>query len=239
MVDFACSDLTAFASWPVATVHDGRRGPVAGIVLPRVSNHDQIHTLYSPAHRKLKYPDKDWSFLVHVAMNCAAAFASIHEKSHLIADVNQGNVLVSPNGTVFLIDRDSFQVAADGGFFSARWAFPTLRLPSCRGSTCAACWHGKPRLFRPGGNNLSPVVPGASSLCGSISRPRRHAAGAGDPRVSLCVQQVGVLAASGGAANTLPMEAIAPSVACLFEAHSQRAPSGRGSVLRPNSGMPL
>src|SRR5438874_2482399 len=95
MAALACGDLTAFASWPLAVLHNGKPEVIAGVVLPRVRDHDEIHKLYSPAQRKLEYPDKDWSFLLHAAMNCAAAFDAIHGKSHVIGDVNQGNVLVS------------------------------------------------------------------------------------------------------------------------------------------------
>jgi len=218
MVDLACSDLTAFASWPVATVHDGRRGPVAGIVLPRVSNHDQIHTLYSPAHRKLKYPDKDWSFLVHVAMNCAAAFASIHEKSHLIADVNQGNVLVSPNGTVFLIDCDSFQVAADGRVFLCEVGVSHFTPPELQGINLRSVL----RTENHDCFGLAVIIfhllflgrhPYAGRFLARGDMPLEQAIHEYRFAFSKSASSLQVAAPP----NTLPMEAIAPSVACLFE----------------------
>ena len=60
------------------------------IVLPRVTDHREIHHLYSPAHRKIDFPTADRSFLIHVARNCAAAFESIHAAGHVVGDVNQG-----------------------------------------------------------------------------------------------------------------------------------------------------
>lgn len=133
MAALACDELTAFASWPLAVLFNGRGGSVAGIVLPRVSGHDEIHNLYSPAHRKFAYPDKDWSFLVHAAMNCAAAFDAIHSQGHVIGDVNQGNLLVSPRGTVFLIDCDSFQVTAPGKMFMCDVGVPQYTPPELQG----------------------------------------------------------------------------------------------------------
>ncbi len=117
MTDLATEELTRFAALPIATLSKLKGGPVAGIVMPRVRGHSEIHSLYSPAHRKLHFPDKDWAFLIHVAMNVAAVFDTLHSKSIVIGDVNQGNVLVSPQGTICLIDCDSFQVEANGRHF--------------------------------------------------------------------------------------------------------------------------
>ncbi len=133
MAELASIDLTAIASWPLEVVCEGSRNRVRGIVLPRIDNHDEVHKLYSPAHRKIEYPDKDWSFLAHVAMNCCAAFDAIHAKGHVIGDVNQGNVLVSQRGTVFLIDCDSFQVHARGRRFSCDVGVPQFTPPELQG----------------------------------------------------------------------------------------------------------
>ena len=60
--------------------------------MPRVEEHDEIHTLYSPAHRKVTFPHADWSFLIRAARNCAVAFDVIHACGHVIGDVNQGGI---------------------------------------------------------------------------------------------------------------------------------------------------
>ena len=133
MAEMASIDLTTFASWPLEVLHDGKTKTVRGIVLPRIDRHDEIHKLYSPAHRKLEYPDKDWSFLVHTAMNVAAAFDAIHAKGHVIGDVNQGNLLVSQRGTVFLIDCDSFQVRARGRVYLCEVGVPQFTPPELQG----------------------------------------------------------------------------------------------------------
>lgn len=113
----AGDSLRRSAALPLALLTLGRSGPTAGLTMPAVRGFDEIHTLYSPAHRKVRYPDKDWAFLIHVAMNLTAAFHVIHESDLVIADVNQGNVLVSPRGTVCLIDCDSFQLRHSGRIY--------------------------------------------------------------------------------------------------------------------------
>ena len=114
MVAARANGIATMAAWPSDTLCLRPNGPVSGILMPRVRDHEEIHNLYSPAHRKLKYADKDWVFLVHTAMNCATAFEALHSLGCVIGDVNQGNVLVSKQGTVFLIDCDSFQFSANG-----------------------------------------------------------------------------------------------------------------------------
>lgn len=110
-------EIMAFAAWPRATLHQSDRRSTWGIVLPRVTDSREIHELYGPQHRKQYFPTADWRFLIRVARNCAAAFASLHEQGIVIGDVNQGNVFVSRKATVNLIDCDSFQLAANGRVF--------------------------------------------------------------------------------------------------------------------------
>jgi DNA-binding helix-hairpin-helix protein with protein kinase domain len=133
MVALADPQLTKFASWPVATAHERPGGAIVGVLIPRVRDHEEIHNLYSPAHRKVKFPKADWHFLAHVAMNCAAAFEGLHESGHVIGDVNQGNVLASERGTIFLIDCDSFQIQAAGQKYLCQVGVPQFTPPELQG----------------------------------------------------------------------------------------------------------
>lgn len=141
MTSLATDQLLRFAALPIVTVSQLRSGPVAGIVMPRIRGQVEIHNLYSPAHRKTHYPEKDWGFLIHVAMNVAAAFESLHEQSIVIGDVNQGNLLVSPQGTVTLIDCDSFQVSANGRIFPCEVGVAHFTPPELQGRS----FHGTVR----------------------------------------------------------------------------------------------
>ena len=102
--------MQQFSAWPVATVHDRPQGETVGLIMQKVVAAKEIHELYSPAHRKVEFPSADWRFLVRTAMNCALAFESLHSKNIVVADVNQGNVLVNKDATIRLIDCDSFQI---------------------------------------------------------------------------------------------------------------------------------
>jgi DNA-binding helix-hairpin-helix protein with protein kinase domain len=101
--------LLRLTAWPLGVLRLGRDGPVRGLLMPRVSGRP-IHLLYSPKSRHTHFPEASWGFLIAAAANLARSFAAIHEHGHVVADVNQGNVLVSERATVALIDCDSFQV---------------------------------------------------------------------------------------------------------------------------------
>jgi DNA-binding helix-hairpin-helix protein with protein kinase domain len=117
MVQLGDPELCKFAAWPLATLHETPGGSPLGFLMPRFNGFRPIHTLYSPAHRRTTFPQADWSFLIHTAMNCAAAFDTVHARGHVIGDVNQSNILVSDKALICLIDCDSFQVPAGGRTF--------------------------------------------------------------------------------------------------------------------------
>lgn len=114
MAATADNELLSYAAWPQETLHKTASGPVVGFLMPKVSGRAPIHMLYSPARRRQDYPRAAWNFLLFVARNTAVAFAAIHQRGHVLGDVNQGNVLVGIDSKVVLIDTDSFQVNAKG-----------------------------------------------------------------------------------------------------------------------------
>jgi DNA-binding helix-hairpin-helix protein with protein kinase domain len=135
MATLAQADLLKVAAWPTATLHQNPQGSLLGILMPRVSGYKEVHTLYSPAHRKKEFPTADWSFLIQVAMNCAIAVEAIHRGGHAIGDVNQSNILVSPKAMVRLIDCDSFQINAGGRCFPCEVGVPLYTPPELQGQS--------------------------------------------------------------------------------------------------------
>lgn len=106
--------LLDYAAWPLDTVHHAQSHEVVGIIMPKIQGFIPLHQCYSPAERRQQYPQWGWDFLVQVARNTAAAFATLHVQGHVIGDVNQGNILVGANSKVRLIDCDSFQIQVQG-----------------------------------------------------------------------------------------------------------------------------
>jgi DNA-binding helix-hairpin-helix protein with protein kinase domain len=114
MASIADAQLLDYVAWPQDTLHPNPGGPVIGFLMPKVSNKDPIHMIYSPAHRRLDYPKAAWDFLLYVARNIAASFETVHAHGHIIGDVNQNSFMVGRDSKVVLIDSDSFQVNARG-----------------------------------------------------------------------------------------------------------------------------
>jgi DNA-binding helix-hairpin-helix protein with protein kinase domain len=107
-------DIGRFTAWPTGLVMD-ERGRARGLLLPVVERGKDIHHLYTPSSRRQHFPEATWRFLVHVGSNVARAFHAVHSLGLVIGDVNPGSILVLNDGTVRLIDVDSFQVPAPGG----------------------------------------------------------------------------------------------------------------------------
>ena len=124
--------LQSVTAWPTGTLADHPGGPVRGILLPRVAGRE-IHFIYSPAQRRQHYPASDWSFLVHVAMNVAAAVQTIHENGCLVADLNQGGFFVTEQATVRLIECDSFQFHHGGKTYRCTVRVPHYAPPELSG----------------------------------------------------------------------------------------------------------
>jgi DNA-binding helix-hairpin-helix protein with protein kinase domain len=135
MVGLKTEALLRVAAWPVDTCHRRPGGEIVGLVMPKISAHQEIHHLYSPKSRLNAFPDATWRFLLHAAANLSRAFAVVHEHGHLVGDVNHGNALVSRQATVRLIDCDSFQIQAGGRQFLCGVGVSTHVPPELQGGS--------------------------------------------------------------------------------------------------------
>jgi DNA-binding helix-hairpin-helix protein with protein kinase domain len=113
MAAMAEDRLTKIAAWPTGTLH-GPSGSVVGFLMPKVGGHRPVFQLYGPKLRMQEFPKADWRFLIHAAANSARAFSTVHATGIVMGDVNHGNLVVGQDGTVRLIDCDSFQVTRGG-----------------------------------------------------------------------------------------------------------------------------
>jgi DNA-binding helix-hairpin-helix protein with protein kinase domain len=114
LAQFSQTDIGRFTAWPSGLVLD-ENGQARGLLLPVVEHGKDIHHLYTPSSRRKHFPTANWRFLVHVSGNVARAFGAVHALGLVIGDVNPGSILVLGDGTVKLIDVDSFQVPVPGG----------------------------------------------------------------------------------------------------------------------------
>jgi DNA-binding helix-hairpin-helix protein with protein kinase domain len=128
----ASPSLLRVAAWPVDVLGD-EAGAVRGFIMPKVSAREDVHELYSPKSRRRAFPGVDFRFLVRAATNIARAFAQVHAVGNVIGDVNHGNALVGRDGTVVLIDCDSFQIRDGTRVFTCDVGVPLFTPPELAG----------------------------------------------------------------------------------------------------------
>src|SRR6266404_2848253 len=131
MIGLTAPRLTSFAAWPTSLVFDGHR-KLAGFLMPKAAG-TEIHELFSRTQRSTAFPGKEWNFSVRVARNCSAAFDEVHNVGAVVGDVNEGNLLVRQDGTVSLIDCDSYQITANGHSWTCDVGVPIWTAPELQG----------------------------------------------------------------------------------------------------------
>lgn len=134
MSSLAERQILEIAAWPQATLHATPGSPVQGLVMPKVQSGSEIHELYSPAHRRSRFPEADWRFLMRTARNCAGAFGRLHKYGIVIGDVNQGNLFVTKQAMISLIDCDSFQFQCNGELYRCTVGVPHYTPPELQKS---------------------------------------------------------------------------------------------------------
>lgn len=132
MVDGRWGASLSIVAFPLDTLFDAQ-GRFVGFAMRRVGGYKPIHRLYGPTCRKTEFPTANFKFLTHVASNTSRAVAAVHETGCVIGDINHSGVLVSGNGTVTLIDSDSFQVASNGTLYPCKVGVPEFTPPELQG----------------------------------------------------------------------------------------------------------
>lgn len=230
--------LLEIAAWPVDVLRVRPDGPAQGFVMPRVSGYHEIHGLYGPSHRKRTFPHADWSFLVHAARNLASAFETIHARGNVIGDVNPGNVVVSTQALVKLIDCDSFQIDTGDRLFLCDVGVPQFTAPELQDRS----FHG---LRRTSNHDAF----GLALLCFHLLFMGRHPfagryRGKGDMPIERAIKEYRFAFGRHAAGrsmepppHTLPLDALPQAVADLFErafapsAPTQHRPTARDWLL--------
>ena len=131
MAENANEQLLKVAAWIVDTLQD-ENGKVVGFLMPNVKA-KEIHELYSLKSRRVHFPEATWQFLIHAAANVARAFYSLHKNEHIMGDVNHGNCVVLADGTVKLIDCDSYSIKKGEMRYSCDVGVATHLAPELQG----------------------------------------------------------------------------------------------------------
>ena len=218
MVKLKTDRLLKLAAWPIDTLHEKNGGAVTGFVMPKVTGHRDVHILYGVKSRHAEYPDAKWAFLLQAAANVARAFSVIHENRLVIGDVNHGGVVVSNSATARLVDCDSFQVSANGHTYLCEVGVPTHTPPELQGVP----FTGVVRTQDHDAFGLAVIIfqllfMGRHPFSGAFL-------GRGDMPIEKAIQQYRFAYGPNAGTRqmkqppaTLPLEAVSPTVARLFE----------------------
>ena len=137
MVGEGLAVKTELIAYPGEVVTD-QWGNFLGFVMRLVSGYRPLHELYSPKSRQHHFPKVDYRFVVHAALNVARAVGKVHQTGCVIGDLNHSGVLVAQDGTVALIDADSFQFRLNGKNFPCVVGVPDFTPPELHGRNLAS-----------------------------------------------------------------------------------------------------
>ena len=220
MVSKSTPELLKIAAWPTDILRDSG-GQVTGFLMPKVGGFKAIFRLYLPKPRMQEFPTADWRFLIHAAANTARAFATVHNTGLVIGDVNHGNLVVTDDATVKMIDCDSFQVASGNKTWFCTVGVGTHQPPEMQAQASYAGILRTPNQDRFG---LAVLI--FQLLCMARHPFSGRYNGKGDPPTIEDAIKASRYAYSRDAARTqmtappgsLPMDALTPEIRDLFEA---------------------
>ncbi len=135
MIAFPPADSDTWAAarhvaWPISRLLGGDDGEaVVGCLMPRVENARRVVEFTNPRARLRACPLFHYGYLLRTARNLAAAVRGLHERGFVLGDLNESNVLVTPQARVTLVDADSFQVPGPAGVHRCRVGKPEYTPP--------------------------------------------------------------------------------------------------------------
>lgn len=120
-------------AWPLDTLYNGSQ--FVGYVMPKIPKSDDLYVLLQPQQRTKRHPTANHLTIYRVASNFARAVDSIHQKEHIIGDVNFKNALFNNQALITLVDCDSMQVKdAHGTIHRCLVGLPEFTAPELQGA---------------------------------------------------------------------------------------------------------
>ena len=209
--------LLKVAAWVVDVLRDTPGGQVIGFLMPSIRA-KEIHELYSLKSRRIYFTEATWHFLVHTAANVARAFYNLHRDGHVMGDVNHGNCVVLADGTVKLIDCDSYSIKTDKMRYPCEVGVATHLAPELHGADLGEIER------TPAQDNFGMAVIIFQLLFLGRHPFAGNYLGAEDKSIEDCIREYRFAYGPGAARRnvaqppaTLQLEAVSPRVAELFE----------------------
>lgn len=101
---------TDSVAWPVAVLFEEDR--FVGYLMKKLDSdsYRQWAELSNTKDRRITSPDFDVKYALVASRNLASAIDSIHSAGHIVGDVNESNIFVKSDASVFIVDTDSAQI---------------------------------------------------------------------------------------------------------------------------------
>lgn len=106
-------------AWPLAVLLNSS-GSFVGYLMVKLpmERYRMWASFTQGAERKRTSENFDVRYAVTAAMNLAIALDAVHEAGHYVGDVNESNIFIGSDASVFLVDTDSAQIDdGKGGIF--------------------------------------------------------------------------------------------------------------------------
>jgi len=124
-------ERTSFVAFPIEIVTEN--GNVVGFTMRKVADSKPLFLLCITSDRKSEFPDANFRFLTHVALNIATAVRDLHSLGVVVGDLNESGALVSQKGIVTLVDSDSMQYNSGGQIYRCTVGKPEYTPPELQG----------------------------------------------------------------------------------------------------------
>lgn len=109
-----------------------RNGEFAGYLMSQTTSNFKIYNAYRESNERARYfPALDYRGLIVIAYNLAELIEHLHQHDVIIGDLNANNIVLNQDGTVCIIDTDSFDVRnrITGKHFSCMVGIPEMLAP--------------------------------------------------------------------------------------------------------------
>lgn len=107
-------------------------GQFTGYLMAQMSSQIKIYSVQRASYSRNRFfPEMDYRWLIAIAYNLAEAVDNLHRYDVIIGDMNPNNIAVNRNGTVCLLDADSFDIVdkKTGEHFPCAVGLPELLAP--------------------------------------------------------------------------------------------------------------
>lgn len=103
----------------------------AGYIMPQVSSTLKLYHVLRDSERKTYFPELNYKGMIIIAYNLAELIHHLHTNGIVMGDMNQNNISLYPDGTICLIDCDSFDITdpQTGEHFPCTVGLPELLAP--------------------------------------------------------------------------------------------------------------